>query len=171
MITLQTPIEMYLAGDFQPDAEFSNGKVEERSVGELNHALWQRAIQWWFLQHEEEWQIVSLVEVRVQYAPENYQVPDVTVIDRALANEQIITRPPLAAFEVLSPEDRMSRIMAKLRNYDAMGIPVIRLVDPATNWIAAFSGGSLYTIHSETTERCSTVQIDWQKIREKVVLT
>jgi Uma2 family endonuclease len=38
--------------------------------------------------------------------------------------EQIITHPPVAVFEILSPEDSMTRILRKLRDYADMGIPL-----------------------------------------------
>ena len=44
--------------------------------------------------------------------------------------EQIITHPPLAVFEVLSPEDRLQRMKRKLEDYRAMGIPEIWVIDP-----------------------------------------
>ena len=46
-------------------------------------------------------------ELRIQVAATRFRVPDVTVLDRAQPTEQIITKPPLVVFEVLSPEDRM----------------------------------------------------------------
>jgi Uma2 family endonuclease len=43
--------------------------------------------------------------------------------------EQIITHPPVAVFEILSPEDSMTRILRKLRDYADMGIPAIWVID------------------------------------------
>ena len=57
--------------------------------------------------------------------------------------EQIVTLPPIAVFEVLSPEDRISRIMSKLADYSAMGIPQIWVVDPATGVFQRYADGSL----------------------------
>ncbi len=44
--------------------------------------------------------------------------------------EQIITHPPLAVFEVLSPEDSLQRLKRKLEDYRTMGIPEIWVIDP-----------------------------------------
>ena len=57
-------------------------------------------------------------------------MPDVTLLDRSGPIEQIVTRPPLAVFEVLSPEDRAQRLKYKLEDYRAMGIPEIWVIDP-----------------------------------------
>jgi len=54
----------------------------------------------------------------------------VTVLDRDQPIEQIVTRPPLAVFEVLSPEDSLQRVKRKLEDYSTMGIPEVWVIDP-----------------------------------------
>lgn len=103
------PVELYLHSSYDPDPEYVDGEIEERPQGEYDHASWQEAILKWFWRHEKEWNIRSKPELRVQVAPTRFRVPDVTVLDRDQPIEQIITHPPLAVFEVLSPEDSMTR--------------------------------------------------------------
>ncbi len=67
---------------------------------------------------------------RVQVAPTRYRVPAVTLLDRTRPTEQIITHPPLAVFEVLSPEDSLQRLKQRLEDYRSMGIPEIWVIDP-----------------------------------------
>jgi Uma2 family endonuclease len=62
--------------------------------------------------------------------PTRFRVPDVTVLDRTQPVEQIVTHPPLAVFEILSPEDRTQRLLRKLEDYSVMGIPEIWVIDP-----------------------------------------
>jgi Uma2 family endonuclease len=87
-----------------------------------------------------------LPELRVQAAPTRFRVPDVTVLDRSLPVEQIITHPPIAVFEVLSPEDTLSRLKRKLEDYRTMGIPQIwsstpkTAVSPATKTANSIAG-------------------------------
>ncbi len=69
-------------------------------------------------------------ELRVQVAGTRFRVPDVTVLDRDQPIEQIVTQPPLAVFEVLSPEDSLQRLKRKLEDYRLMGIPEIWVIDP-----------------------------------------
>ncbi len=128
--TTHVPVEVYLRSSYEPDAEYVDGKIEERPMGEFDHAAWQLAILHWFLQHEKEWGIRVLPELRVQVAATRYRVPDVTVLDRGRPIEQIITRPPLAVFEVLSPEDTLQRLKRKLEDYKTMGIAEIWVIDP-----------------------------------------
>ena len=57
-------------------------------------------------------------------------MPDVAVLDRDRTIEQIITHPPVAVIEALSPDDSMSRLMVRFADYERMGIGTILLIDP-----------------------------------------
>ena len=35
------PVELYLHTSYEPDAEFVDGEVELRPMGEFDHATWQ----------------------------------------------------------------------------------------------------------------------------------
>ncbi|MGA2047688.1 MAG: Uma2 family endonuclease [Terracidiphilus sp.] len=126
----QVPVEVYLKGSYEPDAEYVEGVIEERPMGEFDHSTWQHAVELWFAQRAKEWGIRVRPELRVQVSKGNFRVPDVTILDRNLAVEQIITHPPIAVFEVLSPEDTVTRMMTKLADYEQMGIKTILILDP-----------------------------------------
>ena len=36
-----TQLDVYLKSDFEPDAEYVDGEIEERPMGEYDHAAWQ----------------------------------------------------------------------------------------------------------------------------------
>jgi Uma2 family endonuclease len=62
-------------------------------------------------------------------------VPDVCAY-LSEPDEEIFTSPPLLCVEVLSPEDRMSKVvtLAKeylAKEYLAMGVPVVWVIEPA----------------------------------------
>jgi hypothetical protein len=42
--TTYVPVEEYLRSSFKPDAEYIDGQIEERNVGENDHSAWQKAI-------------------------------------------------------------------------------------------------------------------------------
>lgn len=145
MATLaHVPVEVYLRSSYDPDAEFVDGAIEERPMGEYDHASWQEAIMKWFWQHADEWNIRVKPELRVQVSATRFRVPDVTVLDRRQPIEQIITHAPLAVFEILSPEDTMTRMMRKLGDYAAMGIPQIWVIDPEPKAYFRFEKGELH---------------------------
>ena len=128
--TTHVPVEVYLRSSYEPDAEYVDGAIEERPVGEYDHAAWQEAICFWFRQHAKDWNIRVKPELRIQVSQTRFRVPDVTVLDRSQPVEQIVTRPPVAVFEILSPEDTMQRLKRKLEDYRIMGIPEVWVIDP-----------------------------------------
>jgi Uma2 family endonuclease len=137
------PLEVYLRSEYEPAAEYVNGEILERPMGELDHADWQDAISAWFRNHAAEWNVRVFPELRVQVTQENYRIPDVTVLDRSLPIEQTITHPPIAVFEVLSPGDTVQRLKHKLAEYAAMGIPQIWVVDPEDSSFERYEAGRL----------------------------
>lgn len=141
--TTRVPVDVYLRSSYEPDAEYVDGEIEARPAGEYDHASWQDAILALFRENRAGWGVRSLPELRVQVAPTRFLVPDVTVLDRNLPPEQIITHPPVAVFEVLSPEDTVRRLMRKLNDYCAMGIPEIWIVNPETKIFSRFEDGQL----------------------------
>lgn len=128
--TTHIPVEVYLRSSYEPDAEYVDGEIEERPMGENDHSAWQEAICFWFRQHAHDWNIRVRPELRIQVAATRFRVPDVAVLDRDQPAEQIVTHPPLAVFEVLSPEDSLQRLKRKLEDYRTMGIPEIWVIDP-----------------------------------------
>ena len=128
--TTFVPVEEYLHSSFEPDAEYVDGRIEERAVGENDHSAWQNAICTWFQQQAQTGQVRVRPELRVQVAPTCFLVPDVTLLDRNQPIEQIVTLSPLAVFEVLSPSDTLKRVMTKCAQYEHMGIRTILVLDP-----------------------------------------
>jgi Uma2 family endonuclease len=124
------PVEVYLSTSWEPDAEYVDGVIEERPMGEWNHADWQAAIVEFFRNRRTQWNIRVAPELRLQVTPTHFRVPDVTILDRSLQVEQIITHPPIAVIEILSPEDTLGRMMTKLGEYERMGIQTILILNP-----------------------------------------
>src|SRR5271157_1579799 len=73
-------VQEYLATGYRPDRDFIDGELQERNLGELEHSLLQTAIGAWFWTRQKEWNVVPVVEQRVQVAPTRFRVPDVTVL-------------------------------------------------------------------------------------------
>lgn len=142
------PLDVYLKSSYEPDAEYVDGVIEERPMGEWSHADFQAAILEYFRTRRHEWNIRAAAELRVQVAPRNFRIPDVTVTDRNRPVEEIITHPPIAVFEILSPEDTLARMMTKLADYERMGIQTILILDPNGRHFR-YAGGRLEPLPSE----------------------
>jgi len=128
----QISLDTYLTTSYEPDVDYVDGVLEDRNVGEYDHQAAQMAILLWFYVHGKEWRIRSIQEQRTKVASTKVRIPDVCVFSRDIPIEQVFTKPQLIAIEVLSPEDRHSRIDARLSNLRSFGVPNLWVVDPAT---------------------------------------
>lgn len=137
------PVEEYLRGDYEVDCDYVDGVIEERAVGEYDHATWQMILIAFFVAREKEWGIRVRPELRVQVKSTRYRVPDVCLLSREAPLEQIVTYPPLAVFEILSAEDRMTRVMNKLADFERMGVGAIWVIDPADRVYYRYASGQL----------------------------
>ncbi len=140
----RVPLEVYLrSSDYEPDADYVDGEIEERPMGENDHSAWQGALIDWFRGHRTEWNILVGPELRLQTGPTRIRIPDVAILDRNLPQQPIAIHPPLAIFEILSPEDRVQRMLRKLGDYAGMGVAEIWVIDPATGIFSRFEDGQL----------------------------
>lgn len=137
----QISVEEYLHTVYRPDCDYIDGVVEERNVGEWDHSWIQLRLGAFFLSRFKETGIVAVPEWRFQVRPTRFRIPDVTIV-RGKSDEQILTRPPLACIEILSPEDSVSRTNARIRDYLDFGVPVVWIIDPRERqiWIYRRSG-------------------------------
>ena len=126
----QISMTEYLNSTFEPDAEYVNGEIEQRHVGEYDHNAVQMAVLLWFHQQDKQWRTRSVQEQRTRLKSGNFRLPDVSVFPRDLPVEQVYTRPQLIAIEVLSTEDRHSKVQEKIDDYIDFGIPNIWIIDP-----------------------------------------
>jgi Uma2 family endonuclease len=140
-------VEEYLRSIYEPDAEYVDGHIEERNVGEIEHSDVIAAIMDWFQRHAKEWHIRVRPDVRTQVSPTRYRVPDVVICSRSSQDKRIVREAPLVIIEVLSPEDRISRYHQRIADYRAMGVKAIWIVDPETRrgWDCSSGGNWIET--------------------------
>lgn len=124
------PVEEYLHTDYSPDREYVDGEVQERNLGEYDHASLQDALLGIFRDNRFSWQVKARPELRVQVAAQRFRVPDITVLRQDHPPEQIIQTAPLLCIEILSPEDRFGRMDQKIADYLGMGVRSVWIIDP-----------------------------------------
>lgn len=120
----------YLHSDYQPDMDYVDGVLEERNLGENSHSNLQTELAVLFRNHRNEWRVKTFIEHRVQITSTRYRVPDLCVMPETWKNTPIITVAPLLCIEILSPEDRLNRTLAKCGEYLALGTPETWIFDP-----------------------------------------
>ena len=130
--TTSISVNEYLNGSYRPDREFINGRLENRNLGEHDQAAVQAALILWFGQRQDEWNIEVLPEQRIRISPVKFRVPDICLVSLIEPVEQILTRPPLACIEILSPEDTLRRMQERINDYRDFGVANIWVLDPAT---------------------------------------
>jgi Uma2 family endonuclease len=135
------PVEEYLKTVYRPDREYVDGVVEERNLGEFDHANVAANLTVYFRNRFRETGILATPEWRFQVKPARYRVPDV-ILTRGKPSEQILTKPPLLCIEILSPEDTISRVNIKVRDYLEFGVPAVWVIDPQEKrvWIYRQNG-------------------------------
>jgi len=123
-------VEEYLSMEFEHDCEFVDGIIEERDLGEFEHAYVQGILITLFNNKRREWGVYALPEQRVQTQKTHFRVPDVTIMREGSPHEPILTRPPFMVIEVQSPDQPMSRTAKKAAEYLTFGIEHVWVIDP-----------------------------------------
>jgi len=136
-------IEEYLRTSFRPDADFVDGEIEERHLGEFEHATLQTAIGSYFFTRRALWNIHPVTEQRILTRKGRVRIADLAILRADAPREKVTQTPPLICIEILSPEDRISRAKVVLSDYLAMGVPNIWLIDPIYRAVFTFGADGL----------------------------
>lgn len=128
---VQIPVEEYLRTSYEgADREYVDGEVVERNVGNNPHSEVQWRLGAFFWELSKQHPAHGRPELRVRVGERRYRVVDLAVYAGEAPTESVPSSPPLIAVEILSPDDRMSEMIEKLREYRQWGVPHVWLVDP-----------------------------------------
>lgn len=137
-------IDQYLRTSYRPDADYVDGEIEERNLGEFEHATFQSAISGWFWPRRAEWAIHPVVEQRIRVAGTRVRIADIAILRANAPREKVTQTPPLICIEILSPEDRLTRAKEVLADYLAMGVQNVWLIDPIRRTASTFDATGLH---------------------------
>jgi len=141
-------VREYLSTSWSPDREFVDGRIEERNLGEKEHSIIQRYLTFLFMLKRDEWGVEVFPELRTQTESRRFRVPDVLVVRGEEKFERYITRPPLIAIEILSPEDTLRRTQEKASEYRGFGIENIWVIDPEPRLAYRYTSAGLEEVHT-----------------------
>jgi Uma2 family endonuclease len=162
-------VEEYLSTVFEHDCEYVDGVIEERDLGEFEHAYVQGLLITLFNNHETDWGVYALPEQRVQTRKTHFRVPDVCVLKTGSVREPILTHPPLIAIEVQSPDIPLRKTEMKAGEYLAFGIEHVWVVDPYARVAYLGTANSLELVRSGELAIPSTpIRIDVKEIFAKL---
>lgn len=121
----------YLRTAFEgPDCEYLDGEIVERNMGEIPHGDVQTTLVSLLRQMRNRLGIRVISEIRIQISPTRYRVADLAVWRNDDIGTGVLTVPPFLVVEILSPEDRMVRLLPKIQEYLSIGVEWIWIVDP-----------------------------------------
>jgi Uma2 family endonuclease len=130
-------VEEYLHTSYDPDCDYVDGEVLERNVGEYKHSTIQVFLLEILFAFARSLPIRVRPELRMRVSPTRYRIPDIMVMLKSQPVERVPSRPPFLCIEIVSPEDRMSRLTERVKEYLAFGVKHVWVVDPETR--TAFS--------------------------------
>lgn len=141
-------LDEYRHTSYRPDVEFVDGHIEEKPMGTPKHGLLLAELCMWFGVHKKEWRIVIMGDVRTRTTRSRVRLPDVAVVTRESAelDGPWLTTPPLIAIEILSPDDRMKRMIVRLEEFRVLGVPHIWLFDPIARTAQIYTEAGLQPV-------------------------
>jgi len=83
-------------------------------------------------------------ELRFEVTERHYRVPDFTIVAGPEPDEPVLTTRPLVCVEILSPEDRMSRMQKKIADYLAYGVRYVWILDPQTKQAFTYTNEGMH---------------------------
>lgn len=134
----------YLQSTYDPDCELVDGQLLERNGGEREHSILQRELIFFFRARRMEWKVQCYPEQRVRVTARRYRIPDVCVYREPAPRDKVFSFPPFIAIEILSDEDRMSRVRVKIDDYLQMGVPYVWIIDPDTRKADVYTPAGFY---------------------------
>lgn len=125
-------VDEYLRARFDDaDRDFVEGEVFERNMGEAEHSIVQGELIRRLFAVSEAAGLEVRPEIRLQTTLNRFRVADIAVWRAPDAPRRgIAAPPPFLVIEILSPEDRMIRVQAKVQEYLSMGTAFVWVVDP-----------------------------------------
>lgn len=158
--------EEYLRASFEGvDQEYEDGELVERAMSDDPHSQVQGNSGYFFtdLRKSEKLPFFARPELRHRVREGRYLIPDLSVHWPTPPTQAVPATPPLIVIEVLSPDDRMSRVIEKLQEYVAWGVPHVWFVDPYKRELAVFDRGGLHFVKEfvvpETSRRLTVADL------------
>ena len=124
-------VDEYLRTSFDDaDCEYLDGEIVERNAGEWTHAETMGTLGYLLAGLRRSLGIRVVTVIRIRISPTRYRVADLAVWLDDNIGTRIPTVSPFLAIEILSPEDRITRMQPKIAEYLSIGVEWIWLIDP-----------------------------------------
>jgi len=128
--------------------EYVDGEIVERNMGELLHSRVQKRLIEIFYEFGKRHRLFAMPELRHKVKSSVYRILDVTVFADAEPNESVPSSPPLAAIEIISPDDRINDVLKKLDEYRQWGVQHCWVVDPYLPKLFVYNDAGLIQVQA-----------------------
>lgn len=139
-------VQEYLATCYRPDRDYVDGELQERNLGEQPHSLTQTSLSAFLFNRRAQWGIRVLTEQRVQVSPTRFRIPDICVLPASASRDPVVRQAPFLCIEILSSEDRVSRLNERLSDYFQMGVRYVWVLDPLTKRAFCYTPGEMHEV-------------------------
>jgi Uma2 family endonuclease len=138
-------VEEYLDLVFEdrPEPDYIDGVVVERALATPMHSEIQVLLILFFAPLISRFGLLLRPEIRVQIQAQRFRVIDLAVFQGARPEGGYATIPPRVAIEIVSPDDRYSKLTHRLEDYRRWGVPHVWLVDPELKRLYEYSEAGL----------------------------
>jgi Uma2 family endonuclease len=148
-------VEEYLRTSFDgSDCEYLDGEIVERNMGELPHGDVQLTLADLLRRLRKRLGIRVLISIRLRINARRYRVAAIAVWRDDNIGTRIPTVAPFLVVEILSPEDRMVRMLPKIQEYLSIGVEWVWVIDPEEKAALSYSlkhpeGAAVTTLRTE----------------------
>jgi Uma2 family endonuclease len=163
------PLSEYLrTADYDPDMEYVDGRlVDIYEDKPTSHSFLQAWIGGWFIQHKE-WGLIAGPGIRTQVSSTRVRLPDVVVLKQTGDYPPVLIEPQLIVIEILSFTDTHRGMLEKGREYAAMGIPNIWLVDPDVHILQQWQDNAWRLVEGTVFHAGTTLYLDMDPLFRQV---
>lgn len=139
-------LDTYLHSSWSPDVDYVDGEIQERNLGERDHALIQLGLGYLLQPFRKSHDLWVLPEQRIRVNSNRFRVPDLCVVKGKPAT-QVLENAPFIVIEILSKDDTLHRLSERVDDYLGLGVPHVWLVDPSRReaWVCSKEGWMLVT--------------------------
>jgi Uma2 family endonuclease len=137
-------MEEYLRTSYpEMGCEFVDGEVIEKARPPKRHSMVQTRLVEVSYELRKQAPLFALPELRTRTDVPRFRIPDVSVYAGQIPHEEVPDTPPYVCIEILSPDDRMQQVLAKLKEYRAWGVAHIWVINPADRSLHEYGSDGL----------------------------
>jgi Uma2 family endonuclease len=118
-------VEEYLANPSVPESEYIDGVLRPRTLPTLLHSI----ISYVLIVMLRAQGVRAYAEVSIRPSKTRFLIPDL-VADRQKIETPYPVKPVSLCIEILSPDDRLSSMLAKCEEFHEWGAPYCWVIDP-----------------------------------------